>query len=117
MTLSEPIRYAKGDGVEKWLNNVLCLDATLPRSKLNTLQGCPDPSQCQLLNVNRDTLFSFHEVSEKFLQQMVALYVARYVSPGVHVSTFLAVLNRLLVSKLSFAVLLPCITENISHDS
>ena len=47
------------------------------RSKLNTLQGCPDPSQCQLLNVNRDTLFSFHEVSEKFLQQMVALYVAK----------------------------------------
>ncbi|RDL33166.1 RNA cytidine acetyltransferase [Venustampulla echinocandica] len=78
ITLSEPIRYAKGDGVEKWLNTVLCLDATLPRSKLNTLQGCPDPSQCQLLNVNRDTLFSFHEVSEKFLQQMVALYVASH---------------------------------------
>ncbi|KAF4635158.1 hypothetical protein G7Y89_g2950 [Cudoniella acicularis] len=78
ITLSEPIRYAKGDAVEKWLNTVLCLDATLPRSKLNTLQGCPDPSQCQLLNVNRDTLFSFHEVSEKFLQQMIALYVASH---------------------------------------
>lgn len=78
ITLSEPIRYAKGDGVEKWLNTVLCLDATLPRSRLNTLQGCPDPSQCQLLNVNRDTLFSFHEVSEKFLQQMIALYVASH---------------------------------------
>lgn len=78
ITLSEPIRYAKGDGVEKWLNAVLCLDATLPRSKANTLQGCPDPSQCQLLQVNRDTLFSFHDVSEKFLQQMVALYVASH---------------------------------------
>lgn len=78
ITLSEPIRYSKGDGVERWLNTVLCLDATLPRSKLNTLQGCPDPSQCQLLNVNRDTLFSFHEVSEKFLQQMIALYVASH---------------------------------------
>jgi N-acetyltransferase 10 len=78
ITLSEPIRYAKGDAVEKWLNTVLCLDATLPRSRLNTLQGCPDPSQCQLLNVNRDTLFSFHEVSERFLQQMVALYVASH---------------------------------------
>ncbi len=78
VTLSEPIRYSKGDNVEKWLNMVLCLDATLPRSRLNTLQGCPDPSQCQLLNVNRDTLFSFHEVSEKFLQQMVALYVASH---------------------------------------
>lgn len=75
ITLSEPIRYAQGDSVEKWLNTLLCLDATLPRSKSN-INGCPDPSQCQLLNVNRDTLFSFHPVSEKFLQQMVALYVA-----------------------------------------
>ncbi|KAL2756987.1 hypothetical protein ACRALDRAFT_1075722 [Sodiomyces alcalophilus JCM 7366] len=76
-TLSEPIRYAKGDSVEKWLNTVLCLDATLPRAKMSG-QGCPDPSQCQLLQVNRDTLFSFHPVSEKFLQQMVALYVASH---------------------------------------
>ncbi|KAG9232422.1 N-acetyltransferas-like protein [Amylocarpus encephaloides] len=78
ITLAEPIRYAKDDPVERWLNTVLCLDATLPRSRLNTLQGCPDPSQCQLLQVNRDTLFSFHDVSEKFLQQMVALYVASH---------------------------------------
>lgn len=77
VTLSEPIRYAQGDAVEKWLNRVLCLDATLPRSNVNT-QGCPHPSECQLLHVNRDTLFSFHPVSEKFLQQMMALYVASH---------------------------------------
>ncbi|KAL1971782.1 hypothetical protein VTN31DRAFT_1870 [Thermomyces dupontii] len=77
ITLSEPIRYAPGDPVEKWLNKLLCLDATLPKSKMNT-QGCPHPSQCQLLQVNRDTLFSFHPVSEKFLQQMMALYVASH---------------------------------------
>ncbi|KAK0649431.1 GNAT acetyltransferase 2-domain-containing protein [Cercophora newfieldiana] len=77
ITLAEPIRYAQGDAVEKWLNTLLCLDATLPRSKLST-QGCPDPSLCELLHVNRDTLFSFHPVSEKFLQQMVALYVASH---------------------------------------
>lgn len=77
ITLSEPIRYAPGDAVEKWLNKLLCLDATLPKSKMNT-QGCPHPSQCQLLHVNRDTLFSFHPVSEKFLQQMMALYVASH---------------------------------------
>ncbi|KAI9720055.1 MAG: hypothetical protein M1812_003182 [Candelaria pacifica] len=77
ITLSEPIRYALGDPVEKWLNTLLCLDATLPRSKMNT-NGCPHPSQCQLLHVNRDTLFSFHPVSEKFLQQMMALYVASH---------------------------------------
>ena len=77
ITLTEPIRYSQGDAVEKWLNKVLCLDATLPNSKLNT-QGCPHPSKCELLHVNRDTLFSFHPVSEKFLQQMIALYVASH---------------------------------------
>lgn len=76
ITLSEPIRYAQGDSVEKWMNRLLCLDATLPRS--STARGCPHPSQCQLLHVNRDTLFSFHPVSEKFLQQMMALYVASH---------------------------------------
>lgn len=77
ITLTEPIRYSQGDSVENWLNKVLCLDATLPSSKLNT-QGCPHPSKCELLHVNRDTLFSFHPVSEKFLQQMIALYVASH---------------------------------------
>lgn len=77
ITLSEPIRYAQGDGVEKWLNRLLCLDATLPKSKMNT-QGTPHPSTCELVHVNRDTLFSFHPVSEKFLQQMMALYVASH---------------------------------------
>ena len=77
ITLSEPIRYAPNDGVEKWLNKVLCLDATLPKSKMNT-QGTPHPSTCELVHVNRDTLFSFHPVSEKFLQQMMALYVASH---------------------------------------
>ena len=77
ITLSEPIRYAPGDAVEKWLNKILCLDATLPRSRSNT-QGCPHPSECQLLYVNRDTLFSFHPVSENFLQKMMALYVASH---------------------------------------
>ncbi|KAF2806768.1 DUF699-domain-containing protein [Mytilinidion resinicola] len=77
ITLSEPIRYAPGDGVEKWLNKLLCLDATLPKSSLKTL-GCPHPSQCELFQINRDTLFSFHKVSEKFLQQMMALYVASH---------------------------------------
>jgi N-acetyltransferase 10 len=77
VTLSEPIRYAPGDGVEKWLNRLLCLDATLPKAKMNT-QGTPHPSTCELVHVNRDTLFSFHPVSEKFLQQMMALYVASH---------------------------------------
>ena len=76
ITLSEPIRYAQDDGVEKWLNRVLCLDATLPRT--SNIHGAPHPSQCQLLQVNRDTLFSFHPVGERFLQSMMALYVASH---------------------------------------
>ena len=76
ITLSEPIRYASGDPVEKWLNKVLCLDASLPQRSI--IHGTPDPSQCQLLAVNRDTLFSFHPVSEKFLHSMLSLYVASH---------------------------------------
>ncbi|KAI0172255.1 DUF699-domain-containing protein [Hypoxylon sp. FL1284] len=72
-SLAEPIRYAKGDNVEKWLNGLLCLDVTASRPKNN-----PDLDQCQLLHVNRDTLFSSHPVPERFLRQMVALFVTSH---------------------------------------
>ncbi|KAI1467572.1 DUF699-domain-containing protein [Daldinia caldariorum] len=75
VTLAEPIRYGKGDAVEKWLNALLCLDVTPSKPKNNIF---PDPSQCQLLHVNRDTLFSFHPVPERFLRQMVALFVTSH---------------------------------------
>ncbi|KAI0074126.1 DUF699-domain-containing protein [Panus rudis PR-1116 ss-1] len=74
--LETPIRYSAGDKVEKWLNSLLCLDATiLPKS---SQQGCPHPSQCELFYVSRDTLFSYHPASEVFLQRMMALYVASH---------------------------------------
>lgn len=77
--LSEPIRYASGDPVEKWLNGLLCLNATAPSpSRFALAQGCPHPSQCQLWAISRDTLFSFHPVSEAFLQKLMALYVASH---------------------------------------
>lgn len=73
--LEEPIRYNEGDSVETWLNKLLCLDASIvPRH----LQGCPHPKECDLYYVNRDTLFSYHPVSEAFLQKMMALYVASH---------------------------------------
>lgn len=75
--LEEPIRYGRGDPVEKWLNTLLCLDATIV-SLRDTIQGCPHPSQCDLFLVDRDTLFSFHPASELFLQRMMALYVASH---------------------------------------
>ncbi|GMK53770.1 hypothetical protein CspeluHIS016_0103560 [Cutaneotrichosporon spelunceum] len=73
--LDEPIRYAPGDEVEKWLNHLLCLDASVVSK---AAQGCPHPSQCELYYVNRDTLFSYHPASEVFLQRMMALYVASH---------------------------------------
>ncbi|KAF9474755.1 DUF699-domain-containing protein [Pholiota conissans] len=74
--LETPVRYSSGDHVEKWLNSLLCLDATiLPRSNA---QGCPHPSTCELFYVSRDTLFSYHPASEVFLQRMMALYVASH---------------------------------------
>ncbi|OCH85192.1 DUF699-domain-containing protein [Obba rivulosa] len=74
--LETPIRYGAGDRVERWLNSLLCLDATvLPRAGA---QSCPHPSQCELFYVSRDTLFSFHPASEVFLQRMMALYVASH---------------------------------------
>ncbi|KAF9014019.1 GNAT acetyltransferase 2-domain-containing protein [Cyathus striatus] len=74
--LETPIRYAAGDKIEKWLNSLLCLDATVvPKS---ASQGCPHPSACELFYVSRDTLFSYHPASEVFLQRMMALYVASH---------------------------------------
>lgn len=74
--LETPIRYSAGDRIEKWLNSLLCLDASiLPRSNA---QGCPHPSTCELFYVSRDTLFSYHPASEVFLQRMMALYVASH---------------------------------------
>ncbi|KII86732.1 hypothetical protein PLICRDRAFT_43382 [Plicaturopsis crispa FD-325 SS-3] len=74
--LETPIRYSAGDKIEKWLNSLLCLDATiLPKA---SHQGCPHPSTCELFYVSRDTLFSYHPASEVFLQRMMALYVASH---------------------------------------
>ena len=75
ITLEEPIRYAPGDRIEKWLNKLLCLDATVVS---DIRQGCPHPSECQLYWINRDALFSYHPASEAFLQRIMALYVSSH---------------------------------------
>ncbi|KAL4399453.1 N-acetyltransferase 10 [Malassezia pachydermatis] len=74
--LREPIRYTPGDQVEAWLNELLCLDASLAKLPAKAREGCPHPSTCELYMVNRDSLFSFHPASELFLQRIMALYVA-----------------------------------------
>ncbi|PNF34804.1 RNA cytidine acetyltransferase [Cryptotermes secundus] len=75
VVLNESIRYKPGDHVEKWLNDLLCLNAA---SVQPILSGCPPPDNCDLYYINRDTLFCFHKASEAFLQRLVALYVASH---------------------------------------
>lgn len=74
ITLDESIRYAPSCPVENWLNQLLCLDAQLPKA-ICTL---PSPAQCQMYWVNRDVLFSGNASSEAFLSQLMSLYVASH---------------------------------------
>lgn len=76
MHMEESIRYKPGDKIEKWLNRLLCLDATNCQLKLEC--GTPPPAACELYIVNRDTLFSFHDASEAFLQQVMAIFVSAH---------------------------------------
>jgi len=76
VSLEEPIRYAPGDAIESWLSKLLCLDAAqVPPLRLKTL---PMPSECGLFLVNRDALFSHHDASERFLFQMMSLFVSSH---------------------------------------
>ena len=71
--LKEPIRYARGDPVEKWLNNLLALNQNIKETKSR-----PAPQECELYSVNRDALFSYHKLSEQFLQRMMSLYTSAH---------------------------------------
>lgn len=76
ITLDEPIRYGSNDPIERWLNDLLCLDATKDVQPLN--QGYPHPQQCDLYFVNRDTLFSYHASTEKFLSKIMNIFVSSH---------------------------------------
>jgi N-acetyltransferase 10 len=90
LELSHPIRYSLGDPVERWLNNLLCLDCdsfdynnTLGtnnngKDSLSLKGGAPAPSECELYHVNRDALFSYHRLSESFLQKLWGLYTSAH---------------------------------------
>jgi N-acetyltransferase 10 len=71
--LAMPIRYAQNDAIEAWLNKLLCLDSgSSAQLKLNG--GAPAPADCELYSVDRDALFSYHKLSEAFLQKLMGLY-------------------------------------------
>eukprot|EP00522_Entomoneis_paludosa_P018351 CAMPEP_0172451884 /NCGR_PEP_ID=MMETSP1065-20121228/9723_1 /TAXON_ID=265537 /ORGANISM="Amphiprora paludosa, Strain CCMP125" /LENGTH=1112 /DNA_ID=CAMNT_0013203855 /DNA_START=47 /DNA_END=3385 /DNA_ORIENTATION=+ len=75
--LQTPIRYASGDPVEKWLNHLLCLDSG-NSANLKMSGGAPAPEDCELYSVDRDALFSFHKLSESFLQKIMGLYTSAH---------------------------------------
>ena len=51
IALNESIRYAPGDEIERWLNHLLCLDATVVQ-KLTS--GCPLPENCDLYPLGKN---------------------------------------------------------------
>ncbi|XP_054719311.1 RNA cytidine acetyltransferase-like [Uloborus diversus] len=74
ITLNEAVRYSTEDKIELWLNNLFCLDVST-----NYMTGkLPEPEECELYYVNRDTLFSYHKTAEKFLKNLVALFVSSH---------------------------------------
>ncbi|KAL7539118.1 hypothetical protein ACHAWF_006304 [Thalassiosira exigua] len=96
LDLSRPIRYAPGDPVEAWLNGLLCLDCDSfdfgggsfggngkrdGRSRTDATKlrgGAPAPAECELYVVDRDALFSYHRLSESFLQKVWGLYTSAH---------------------------------------
>lgn len=77
MELTTPIRYATNDSVEAWLNKLLCLDCG-SSANLKLHGGAPAPSSCELYSVDRDALFSYHKLSESFLQKLMGLYTSAH---------------------------------------
>uniref|UniRef100_A0A0E0MK66 RNA cytidine acetyltransferase n=1 Tax=Oryza punctata TaxID=4537 RepID=A0A0E0MK66_ORYPU len=72
--LNESIRYASGDPIESWLNDLLCLDLA---NSIPNISRLPHPKECDLYYVNRDTLFSYHKESEIFLQVCLEGQISR----------------------------------------
>lgn len=67
VTLHESIRYGQGDSVEKWLNDLLCLDClSVPR----IISGCPLPQTCDLypLKVKLDL----------YIQQWIFMFILTF---------------------------------------
>ena len=75
LEMKTPIRYSENDKIETWLNNLLCLDSTEAPALKSKLVS---PSDCKLYVVNRDALFSHHKATEKFLRNVVSLFVSSH---------------------------------------
>ncbi|GMI00012.1 hypothetical protein TrLO_g11739 [Triparma laevis f. longispina] len=74
ITLTTPIRYGSGDPVETWLDNLLCLEDNAKQQ----LKTRPAPETCELYKVDRDALFSYHDLSEKFLHKVMGVLTSAH---------------------------------------
>ena len=45
---------------------------------MKLLGGAPAPQECELYHVDRDALFSYHKLSEAFLQKLMGLYTSAH---------------------------------------
>lgn len=86
-TLTQPIRYAARDPVERWLSALLCLEPSALDSFADFSSDyagggargtAPHPSACRLFSVDRDALFSGHPAAEAFLARVAALLCAAH---------------------------------------
>lgn len=77
LTLKTPIRYAEGDAIEEWLHRCLCMDS-VPHPIAPSTHGLAPPLSCELYHVDRDSLFSYHALSEALLQRIMALYTTAH---------------------------------------
>jgi len=73
LSLSEPIRYGTDDPVEAWLNTSLVLEPSI-----YNIKDCPIPSDCVLMHVSKDTLFSGASKTEEVLKELFSLFIASH---------------------------------------
>jgi len=73
--LNEPIRYSFYDPVEKWLNELLCLDNKLPSA---LLQNCPNPNCCKLFLVDRNALVISNKFTNCFFQKIFTILTSSH---------------------------------------
>jgi N-acetyltransferase 10 len=55
LTLETPIRYHNGDPIERWLNNLLCLDAAANSTRM--VSHMPAPKDCEVCEIILQSLY------------------------------------------------------------
>lgn len=73
LTLEESIRYRPGDVIERWLSDLLCLDAT---SVQPILSGYPTPDDCDLYYINRYIKFTIKLIRPFFSPTLMVIAYA-----------------------------------------